>query len=44
MQLMLGGGIIASFAHGPLASIIFAALLSPYRLLEPVDVILALSG
>jgi len=44
MQLMLGGGIIASFAHGPLAFIIFAALLTPYRLLEPIDVVLALSG
>jgi cellulose synthase/poly-beta-1,6-N-acetylglucosamine synthase-like glycosyltransferase len=44
MQLMLGGGIVASFAHGPLAFIIFAALLTPYRLLEPIDVILALSG
>jgi cellulose synthase/poly-beta-1,6-N-acetylglucosamine synthase-like glycosyltransferase len=44
MQLMLGGGIVASFAHGPLAFIIFTALLTPYRLLEPIDVILALSG
>jgi cellulose synthase/poly-beta-1,6-N-acetylglucosamine synthase-like glycosyltransferase len=44
MQLMLGGGMVASFAHGPLAFIIFAALLTPYHLLEPVDVILALSG
>ncbi|MFZ2030715.1 MAG: glycosyltransferase [Vitreimonas sp.] len=44
MQLMLGGGIVASFAHGPLAFIIFTALLTPARLLEPIDVILALSG
>ena len=44
MQLLLGGGIIASFAHGPLAFVILAALLTPYRLLEPIDVILALSG
>ncbi|MBI3439074.1 MAG: hypothetical protein HY054_10600 [Proteobacteria bacterium] len=44
MQLLLGGGIAASFAHGPLAFVILAALLTPYRLLEPIDVILALTG
>jgi cellulose synthase/poly-beta-1,6-N-acetylglucosamine synthase-like glycosyltransferase len=44
MQLLLGGGIIASFAHGPLALVVMAALLTPYRLLEPIDVVLALSG
>ena len=44
MQLLLGGGIIASFAHGPLALVVMAALLTPYRLLEPIDIVLALSG
>jgi cellulose synthase/poly-beta-1,6-N-acetylglucosamine synthase-like glycosyltransferase len=44
MQLILGGGIVAAFAHGPLAFVILAALLTPYRLLEPVDFVLAHSG
>lgn len=44
MQLLLGGGIVASFAHGPLALIVMAAFLTPYRLLEPIDIVLALSG
>lgn len=44
MHLLLGGGIVASFAHGPLAFIVLTALLTPYRLLEPIDIIVALSG
>jgi cellulose synthase/poly-beta-1,6-N-acetylglucosamine synthase-like glycosyltransferase len=44
MQLMLGGGVIAAFAHGPLAFIVLVAALSPYDLLSPVDFILALCG
>lgn len=44
MQLILGGGVIAAFAHGPLAFIILAAILTPYDLLAPIDVVLALSG
>lgn len=44
MQLMLGGGVIAAFAHGPLAFIVLIAALSPYDLLGPVDFVLALCG
>ena len=44
MQLMLGGGIAASFAHGPLAFIVLTAMLSPYTLLGPADFALALFG
>jgi TRAP-type C4-dicarboxylate transport system permease small subunit len=44
MQLVLGGGIVAAFSHGPIALIILAALFTPYKLLEPIDVVLALSG
>lgn len=43
MQLMLGGGIIASFAHGPLAFVLLMAALTPYDL-PPADFILAVSG
>jgi cellulose synthase/poly-beta-1,6-N-acetylglucosamine synthase-like glycosyltransferase len=44
MQLMLGCGLAAAFAHGPLAFIVLTAALSPYDLLGPVDFALALSG
>ncbi|MBS0383887.1 MAG: glycosyltransferase [Proteobacteria bacterium] len=44
MQLILGGGVVAAFAHGPIAFVILAALLSPDRLLESVDFVVALSG
>jgi cellulose synthase/poly-beta-1,6-N-acetylglucosamine synthase-like glycosyltransferase len=44
MQLMLGGGLIAAFAHGPLACIVLIAALSPYDLLTPSDFALALFG
>lgn len=44
MQLILGGGLIAAFAHGPLAFIVLTAMLSPYDLLKPLDFALALCG
>jgi cellulose synthase/poly-beta-1,6-N-acetylglucosamine synthase-like glycosyltransferase len=44
MQLMLGGGVLAAFAHGPMAFILMIAALSPYDLLTPVDFVLALFG
>lgn len=44
MQLMLGGGIVAAFAHGPLAFIVLVAALSPHQLLGPEDFVLALCG
>lgn len=44
MQLVLAGGIIATFAHGPLACIVLIAALSPYDLLGPADFTLALFG
>jgi cellulose synthase/poly-beta-1,6-N-acetylglucosamine synthase-like glycosyltransferase len=43
-QLVLGGGLAAAFAHGPLALIVMVAALSPYNLLTPVDFTLALTG
>lgn len=43
MQLMLGGGIVAAFAHGPLAFIVLVAALSHYNL-GALDFILALTG
>lgn len=43
MQITLGGGILAAFAHGPLAFIILVAALSPYDL-KPADFTLALLG
>ena len=43
-QLVLGCGLAAAFAHGPLALILLIAALSPYHLLTPADFILALSG
>jgi len=44
MQLMLAGGIIAAFAHGPLALVVLVAALSPYQLLGMEDFVLALAG
>lgn len=44
MQLMLGGGSVAAFAHGPLACIALVAALSPYNLLTPSDFALAVFG
>lgn len=43
MQLMLGGGVAAAFAHGPLAFIVMVAALSHYNL-APVDFVLAVCG
>jgi len=43
MQVMLGGGVIAALAHGPLAFIVLVAALSPYNL-EPPDFVLAICG
>lgn len=44
MQVMLGGGLVAAFAHGPLAFIVLTAALSPYDLLRPADFTLAVLG
>lgn len=44
MQLVLGCGLAAAFAHGPLALIVLIAALSPYHLLTPLDFVLALTG
>lgn len=43
-HLMLTGGLVAAFAHGPLACILLIAALSPYTLLTPADFVLALCG
>jgi cellulose synthase/poly-beta-1,6-N-acetylglucosamine synthase-like glycosyltransferase len=43
MQLVLGGGIVAAYAHGPLALIVLTAAFSSYNL-QPADFILALFG
>jgi hypothetical protein len=43
MQIMLGGGIVAALAHGPLAFIVLVAALTPYNL-EPADFALAICG
>ncbi|MBX3429699.1 MAG: hypothetical protein KF779_08965 [Hyphomonadaceae bacterium] len=44
MQLVFATGLLAAFAHGPLAFILLVALLTPYDLLSPADFILAVSG
>ena len=44
MQLVLGGGVVAAFAHGPLAFIVLVAALSPYDLLKIEDFILVVFG
>jgi cellulose synthase/poly-beta-1,6-N-acetylglucosamine synthase-like glycosyltransferase len=44
MQLVLGGGIVAAFVHGPLAFILLIAALSPYDLLSPSAFALAMAG
>ncbi len=43
MQLMLGGGVLAAFAHGPLAFIVLTAALSHYNL-RPEDFALTIAG
>ncbi|QGZ96084.1 Poly-beta-1,6-N-acetyl-D-glucosamine synthase [Terricaulis silvestris] len=44
MHLMLSGGLVAAFLHGPIACVIAIAALSPYTLLTPADFVLALCG
>lgn len=44
VQLVLGGGIVAAFVHGPLAFILLVAALSPFDLLAPSAFALALAG
>lgn len=44
VQLTFTTGLIAAFAHGPLAFIVLTALLTPYDLLPPVDFALAIAG
>lgn len=44
MQLVLGGGVAASFLHGPLATMATWALLSPDDTLGVLGFALALSG
>ncbi len=44
MHLMLTGGLIAAFVHGPLALLLIAAAVLPYDLLTTADFVLALSG
>lgn len=44
MQLTFATGILAAFVHGPLAFILLTALLTPYDLLTPVDLILAITS
>ena len=43
MQLVLGGGLLAAFVHGPLAFVVLTAMFSHFNL-SPLDFILALSG
>src|SRR5262245_35558354 len=43
MQLVLGGGVLAAFAHGPLALIVLTAAFSHYNL-RPEDFALAVAG
>lgn len=44
MQLALACGLLAAFAHGPLAAIILYAIISPQDVLGPAGFILALCG
>lgn len=44
MQLILLGGILAAFAHGPLALALALSLLTPLDLLSEMDIALAVSG
>ncbi|MBL8551565.1 MAG: glycosyltransferase [Hyphomonadaceae bacterium] len=44
IQFVLLAGIVAAFAHGPLAIALLAALLSPEALLSPYDLALAVAG
>ena len=44
MQLIFATGLVAAFAHGPLAFILLTALLTPYDLLTIADFALAVAG
>jgi len=44
MHVMLTGGLVAAFAHGPLAIALIIAAVSPHDLLTPADFALALFG
>jgi hypothetical protein len=44
IQFVLLAGIVAAFAHGPLAIALVAALVSPEHLLSPADLGLAVAG
>lgn len=44
MQLVFATGLLAAFAHGPLAFVLLTALLTPYDLLSPADLVLAVAG
>jgi cellulose synthase/poly-beta-1,6-N-acetylglucosamine synthase-like glycosyltransferase len=44
MQLVLGGGVMASFLHAPFAALLLWALVSPVNTLGPPGFILALSS
>jgi len=44
MQIVFATGLIAAFAHGPLAFILLTAMLTPYDLLTPADFALAIAG
>jgi glycosyltransferase XagB len=44
MQIIFATGLLAAFAHGPLAFILLTAMLSPYDLLTTADFALAIFG
>ncbi len=44
MQLIFATGLLAAFAHGPLAFILLTAAVTPYDLLTPADFALATAG
>lgn len=44
MQIVFATGLIAAFAHGPLAFMLLTAMLTPYDLLTPADFALAIAG
>jgi cellulose synthase/poly-beta-1,6-N-acetylglucosamine synthase-like glycosyltransferase len=44
MQIIFATGLLAAFAHGPLAFILLTAMLSPYDLLSAADFTLAIVG
>jgi len=44
MQLTLGCGLLATFAHGPLALVVLFAAISPQDVLGPAGFVLTLAG